>query len=193
MRITVTWSIDCGASDSYTDGSSITWQGDDTLISSGESRSVTATNTYHVTSTLRVFTSGSKNCYVLKGEKGAKLLLRAIFFYGNYDGKSSPPSFGLQIDGVDWVKVATFSDMEVYYELIYVTKGDSISLCLVQTNPDHYPFISAIQVRTLASKMYPHVDADQALSLIQRLTFGAEKTIRCRASAYLVHKFAPAR
>ncbi|OWM89341.1 uncharacterized protein At1g24485-like [Punica granatum] len=176
----VSWSIDCGASDSYIDDNLIVWQGDDTLVSAGQSRTVKTTDSLHVTSTLRVFTSGKKNCYVLEGEKGAKLLVRASFFYGNYDGKSSPPSFGLQIDGNDWVKVVTDMETEtyIYYELIYVSKGDSISMCLVQTDSSQYPFISALEVRTLESPMYRNFDANQALSLVGRHAFGAVKSIR---------------
>lgn len=176
----VTWSIDCGASDSYVDSNLITWQGDDTLISTGQSRAVKSTDTLHVTSTLRVFSSGRKNCYVLKGEKGAKLFVRASFFYGDYDGKSSPPSFDIQIDGNDWATVVTDMDMKnyVYYEVTYTSKGDSISVCLVQTNSNQYPFISALEVRTLDSKMYNYFDADQALSLAGRHAFGAGNSIR---------------
>lgn len=135
--------------------------------------------------TLRVFTSGKKNCYVLGGQKGAKLLVRASFFYGNYDGKSSPPSFDLQIDGNDWVTVVTDMENYIYYEVTYTSKGGSIGVCLVQTNSNQYPFISALEVRTLDSKMYKYFDADQGLSLAGRHAFGAEKTIRFVARAHI--------
>lgn len=185
--IAVTWSIDCGASSSYIDDNLIRWQGDDTLISAGQSRTVRTINSGHVVSTLREFTSGKKNCYVLGGEKGAKLLLRASFFYGNYDGKSSPPSFDIQIDGNDWATVVTNMNSEnyVYHELTYVTKGDSISLCLVQTKSNQYPFISALEVRTLGSKMYKYFEADQALTLSGRHAFGALKTVRYMVYVYI--------
>ncbi|KAK4783794.1 hypothetical protein SAY86_018162 [Trapa natans] len=173
----VSWNIDCGASSSYVDGNFIAWQGDDALISAGQSRTVITTD--HVMSTLRVFTSGKKNCYVLQGQKGAKLFVRARFMYGNYDGKSSPPSFDIQIDGNDWATVVTNMDTTnyVYYELTYTSKGNSISLCLVQTNSNQYPFISALEVRTLGSNMYQYFSANQALNLAGRHAFGASTTI----------------
>lgn len=189
----VTWNIDCGASDSYYDDNLVWWEVDDTLISAGQSQTVQNADNGHVVDTLRVFTSGKKNCYVLEGEKGAKLLVLASFFYGNYDRKSSPPTFNIQIDGNNWVTVKTDMDMEsyTYYEVIYIGKGDSISLCLVQTKPNQYPFISAIEVRTLHSEMYKYFNADQALNLAGgRRAFGADDSIMYGTSVYrFVHLF----
>ncbi|KAG6751679.1 hypothetical protein POTOM_043878 [Populus tomentosa] len=96
-------------------------------------------------STLRVFTSRKKNFYFIIVDKGP-LLVRASFYYGNYDRKLSPPSFDLLIDGNHWTKVITSLDQLVYYEVVYVVESDATSICLAQTQPDQFPFISALEV-----------------------------------------------
>lgn len=174
-------SIDCGASSSYTDGDFITWIGDDDLIQNGESKVVQSGNgvSDHVMSTLRVFSTRKKNCYTILADKGGRVLVRASFNYGNYDEKSSPPSFDLHFDGNLWATVETSNEDLVYYEAIYVVKGDSISVCVAQTNPNQLPFISALEVRSLGSHMYSHVDAAAyALFLISRTAYGAKDITR---------------
>lgn len=173
-------SIDCGASSSYTDENFITWIGDDDLIQNGESKVVQSGNASsdHVMSTLRVFSSRKKNCYTILASKGGQVLVRASFNYGNYDKKSSPPSFDLHFDGNLWATVKTSSEDLVSYEAIYVVKDDSISVCVAQTNPNQLPFISAIEVWSLGSHMYSHVDAAYALFLRSRTAYGTNGTIR---------------
>lgn len=181
MLIAVFVSIDCGASGSYKDENSIAWIGDDDLIQNGESKVVQSGNALsddHVMSSLRVFSTRKKNCYTILANKGGQVLVRASFNYGNYDKKSSPPSFDLHFDGNLWATVKTSSEGLVYYEAIYVVKGDSISVCVAQTNPNQLPFISAIEVRSLGSHMYSHVDAAYALFLRSRTAYGANGTIR---------------
>ncbi|XP_009787248.1 uncharacterized protein At1g24485-like [Nicotiana tabacum] len=171
-------SLDCGSSETYTDENSIVWLGDEDYISNGESYVVQSSNSLsHVMDTLRVFTSRNKNCYLIKVEKGERVLIRASFNYGNYDGKSSSPSFSLQFDGNNWANVKT-SDQLVYYETIYVVKGDYLSVCLAQTVADQFPFISALEVRSLDSNMYSHVDPNYALFLNRRVAYGSNQTIR---------------
>lgn len=128
--------------------------------------------------TLRVFTERKKSCYSITSDKGSKVLVRASFFYGNYDGKSSPPSFDLQFDGNYWTTVETSSDEVVSYEAIYVTKMDAVSVCVAQTSPNMFPFISAVEVRDLDSKMYGSLDSNHALMLTRRVAFGTEEIIR---------------
>ncbi|ESR37961.1 hypothetical protein CICLE_v10030050mg [Citrus x clementina] len=180
-------SIDCGASGSYKDENSIAWIGDDDLIQNGESKVVQSGNALsddHVMSSLRVFSTRKKNCYTILASKGGQVLVRASFNYGNYDKKSSPPSFDLHFDGNLWATVKTSSEGLVYYEAIYVVKGDSISVCVAQTNPNQLPFISAIEVRSLGSHMYSHVDAAYALFLRSRTAYGANGTIRYSDDGY---------
>ena len=132
-------------------------------------------------STLRAFTAGTRNkyCYAIEGEKGGTVLLRARFYYGNYDGRSSPPTFALQADGNHWATVSFAGEHEVgWYEAIYVAKGDYISVCVAQTEADQFPFVSAIEVRSVASNMYANVDSNYALLTAQMVAYGANTSIR---------------
>ncbi|WJZ88796.1 hypothetical protein VitviT2T_008066 [Vitis vinifera] len=98
-------SIDCGSSTVYSDEG---WIGDEAYIQNGESKRVQSGNSLsQVMGTLRVFSSRNKNCYSLVAKKGEKVLVRASFYYGNYDHKSSPPTFALQFDGNPWATVVT--------------------------------------------------------------------------------------
>ncbi|KAJ6918364.1 hypothetical protein NC651_012567 [Populus alba x Populus x berolinensis] len=178
-------SIDCGAFDSYADGNSIVWIGDDDLFKNSQSEVVQPSNTAsQVMSTLRVFTTLKKNCYSITADKGSLVLVRASFFYGNYDKRSSPPSFDLLFDGNHWATVKTSLDQLVYYEVMYVVKSDTTSICLAQTQPNQFPFISALEVRNLDSKMYGDVDPNYALFLRSRVAFGANTTVRFPDDGY---------
>ncbi|KAI6685702.1 hypothetical protein NL676_031615 [Syzygium grande] len=181
----VLWSIDCGSSDTYMDGNLIFWMGDNTLIQNGQSEVVQSSNLVdHVMSTLRVFTTRKKNCYSLMVDKGGQIYARASFYYGNYDGKSAPPTFDLHYDGNYWATVETSKDKVVYYETIYVVKGDYMSVCVAQTQPNQYPFMSALEVRSLGSNMYRHFDSNNALYLKARVAYGTTADVRYSADAY---------
>lgn len=134
--------------------------------------------------TLRVFTTLKKNCYSITTDKGSLVLVRASFFYGNYDKRSSPPSFDLLFDGNNWATVKTSLDQLVYYEVMYVVKSDTTSICLAQTQPNQFPFISALEVRNLDSKMYGDVDPNYALFLRSRIAYGANTTVRFPNDSY---------
>ncbi|KAL9393234.1 hypothetical protein Peur_012519 [Populus x canadensis] len=134
--------------------------------------------------TLRVFTTLKKNCYPITADKGSLVLVRASFFYGNYDKRSSPPSFDLLFDGNHWATVNTSLDQLVYYEVMYVVKSDTTSICLAQTQPNQFPFISALEVRNLDSKMYGDFDPNYALFLRSRIAYGANTTVRFPNDSY---------
>ncbi|XP_043710863.1 probable LRR receptor-like serine/threonine-protein kinase At1g05700 [Telopea speciosissima] len=182
-------SIDCGSSSSsaYKDDIGITWTGDGTYINTGENKVVqTTTNSISkVMSTLRVFSTRKKNCYSIPITKGTKVLVRASFYYGNYDKKSSPPSFDVLLDGNLWSSVDTSISSDVLFiEAILVERSDSISVCLAQTQPNQFPFISALEVRSLESTMYPYFDSNYALLLRRRNSFGANQTVRSPDDIY---------
>ncbi|KAG4939895.1 hypothetical protein AAZX31_16G195500 [Glycine max] len=174
--LTVFVSIDCGSSESSIDKNNIRWIGDDDYIQHGESHQVYLGS--NPLSTLRVFTNRKKNCYSIRVGKGEKILTRASFYYGNYDDKFSPPVFDLQFDGNYWATVNTSSYYYVDYEAIYVTKGNFTSICVAQTRPNQFPFISSLEVRSLDPKMYSHVDSNHALILKWRYASGGNQTIR---------------
>ncbi|XP_028805526.1 probable LRR receptor-like serine/threonine-protein kinase At5g59680 [Neltuma alba] len=135
-------------------------------------------------STLRTFPTLRKNCYTVKVGKGQKVLIRASFFYGNYDGKDSPPTFQLHFDGNFWATVNTSSLRGVYHEAIYVTKKNTTSVCVAQTFKDQIPFISGLEIRSLEMSMYSHVDSGRALFLSNRANAGANFSTRYPDDAY---------
>ncbi|KAI3929537.1 hypothetical protein MKX01_025705 [Papaver californicum] len=63
-------------------------------------------------STLRAFPTRKNNCYSIDIENKSedstmveRVLVRANFYYGNYDNKSSPPTFNLQFNGNSWKQI----------------------------------------------------------------------------------------
>ncbi|GFP99563.1 uncharacterized protein at1g24485 [Phtheirospermum japonicum] len=172
-------SIDCGSSSSFKDENLIDWTGDGDYVQNGESHSVGPANSIsRVMDTLRVFTTRRKNCYHIDSVKQGKVLVRASFYYGDYDNKSMPPTFDLQFDGNYWATVETSSTEYVYHEVTYVMKKDSISVCVAQTSPGQFPFISAIEVRGLEWYMYRNINDTYPLFLRRRVAFGSNATIR---------------
>ncbi|KAK6926882.1 Malectin-like domain, partial [Dillenia turbinata] len=176
--------IDCGTSNKITDAAGRKWVGDGAYIQSGESYTAKNGQDSTILSTLRVFKSKKKNCYNIPGFQGLKVLLRAFFYYGNYDSNSSPPSFDLFFDGNKWTTVQTINDDWIYFEIIYVTKRQNISVCLAQVNPNQFPFISALEVWSLDSNMYNQIDSSHALVLNQRLAYGSSQLIRYPTDPY---------
>ncbi|KAF6139961.1 hypothetical protein GIB67_009094 [Kingdonia uniflora] len=189
---TVFISIDCGASSSYTDGNSIKWDKDDPYIKSGENRNVETlgynkSNDFgqisRVLDTVRVFPKNKKNCYSIKVAEGDRVLVRATFAYGNYDSKSSPPNFDLSINGNYWGNVVSNADW-FYYEAIYTVKGDTVSVCLAQTDPNQFPFISGLEVRSLDKSMYKDVGPDYPLFASTRISYGLNEPVRFPDDTY---------
>lgn len=170
-------SINCGASSSFTDENSIVWKGDGDLISNGVAHEVQQNySVSRVIDTLRVFTTRRKNCYSIEVEEGEKVLVRAGFNYGNYDQKSTPPIFDLHFDGNFWITVNA-SELKIY-EAIYVAKKKVVSVCVAQTNPDQFPFISTLEVRSVDSQLYNKISTNYALLLNSRFGYGMNQTIR---------------
>ncbi|KAI9194726.1 hypothetical protein LWI28_008694 [Acer negundo] len=188
FQFSVFESIDCGGSGSYTDENIIVWTGDDEFMQNiGETKVVQSGNAVSdpVMSTLRVFSSTrKKNCYSIDVDKGVQVLVRASFYYGNYDKKSAPPSFDLHFNGNYWATVETSSEGVVYYEATYIVKDNGVSVCVAQTKPNQFPFMSALEVRSLDSHMYNHVDAEYALFLKSRTTYGAKDIVRFANDPY---------
>ncbi|XP_031485803.1 probable LRR receptor-like serine/threonine-protein kinase At1g05700 [Nymphaea colorata] len=173
-------SIDCGGTANSTDELGTNWVVDDGYIMTGKSAKVQVTNTYaQEDQTLRYFPFQKKSCYVIPGvARGRKHMVRTSFFYGNYDGKSSPPSFDLQFDGNPWLTVETSSSESYYHEVIYAPKRDNISVCVAQTSPDRIPFISTLEIRELETGMYQTNSEEDVLLWRNRTAFGAKDFVR---------------
>ncbi|XP_047335795.1 LRR receptor-like serine/threonine-protein kinase IOS1 [Impatiens glandulifera] len=178
--------IDCGTTTSYyTDANSIIWIGDEDLNTNGIVRTVGKDNSNsYVMDSMRVFTSLNRNCYDIPSTSGNKVFIRTSFYYGNYDGKSAPPSFLLTLDGNSWVTVETTSNTVVSHEAIWVVKGDTVSICLCQTKSGQVPFISALQVYDMDSSMYSKVSDSFTLFTAFRVSYGTDQTIRYSDDAY---------
>ncbi|KAF3784041.1 hypothetical protein EJ110_NYTH28899, partial [Nymphaea thermarum] len=173
-------SIDCGETGNHLDRFGINWVGDDGYIKTGKATQVRNSGIYAPElNSLRYFPSQKKSCYVIRGvNRGRKHMVRAHFFYGNYDGKSSPPSFNLQFDGNHWASVTTSSSISYNWEVIYAPKRDNISVCVAQTSPDQIPFISALKIREFELGMYETVDREVLLLNPRRRAFGTKDGVR---------------
>ncbi|KAF8015003.1 hypothetical protein BT93_H0711 [Corymbia citriodora subsp. variegata] len=151
-------SIDCGASNAYIEEkNSITYEMDEGFIDSGKNMQVSTEviyqNVLQLAKNLRSFPNGTRNCYTLRPDQGKNntYLIRASFWYGNYDGKNQTPSFDLYIDVNYWTTVSYWK--YIYEEIMYVSQANDIQVCLVNTG-NGVPFISALELRPLDDDMY---------------------------------------
>ena len=107
---------------------------------------------------LRSFPQGTRNCYTLRPEKGKNnnYLIRARFFYGNYDGKNQTPVFDLHLGVNEWktVNLTNAGPYGVHYDIIHVPLMDYIDVCLINTGRG-VPFISSLELRLLDISIYP--------------------------------------
>ncbi|KAK7848794.1 putative leucine-rich repeat receptor-like protein kinase [Quercus suber] len=127
---------------------------------------------------LRSFPEGIRNCYSIRITQGTKYLIRATFFYGNYDGESKLPEFDVHLGANMWntIKITNVSDGFVK-ELIHVPPLNYIQLCLVNTQRGT-PFISAIELRPLPNSTY--VTTDGSLERFWRVDVGSESNLQYR-------------
>ncbi|KAK8550974.1 hypothetical protein V6N12_039649 [Hibiscus sabdariffa] len=167
--------IDCGSATSYPDASGTLWQTDDDFIKTGENQMVSANNLLLADqfNNLRAFTIQNKNCYSLPATTSLRYFVRAVFYYGNYDGLSNPPTFDLEFDGNKWATVVIATTTIVYYEMIYVAQGDIISICLARTNDKQFPFISILESWPVPDQMYSNMTYDRAWFNGYRYNYGA--------------------
>ncbi|MCL7037168.1 hypothetical protein MKW94_028945 [Papaver nudicaule] len=187
-------SIDCGSSSlkSLTDDNSIEWVGDDPYVQTGEAHTVNVapnvagTWDSRVMSTLRAFPTRKRNCYSIDISSKDKdtttaerVLVRASFYYGNYDDKSNPPTFDLQFNGNHWTEIQTSMGDITHKEVVYsLNNGNNINVCLAQLYSGDIPFISALEIRSLDSGAYSNFGSDYPVHFIARDAFGATKAIR---------------
>ncbi|KAK3409288.1 hypothetical protein EUGRSUZ_J01421 [Eucalyptus grandis] len=130
---------------------------------------------------LRIFPTGQRNCYTLKPNegKGNTYLVRASFWYGDYDGKNQTPVFDLYIDVNYWTTVNSSS--WIYEEIIYTPSRDYIQVCLVNTSSG-VPFLSALDLRLLDKSIY-QINSG-ALVTSWRLNLGSNYTYRHPQDVY---------
>lgn len=112
---------------------------------------------------LRYFPEGIRNCYTINIISGTKYLIRAMFFYGSFDGKNKTPEFDLHLGANFWDTIKLNNSIK---EIIYVPLQNYVQLCLVNTGSGT-PYISAIELRPLNNSAYENQMG--ALALFTRL------------------------
>ncbi|CAN6442419.1 unnamed protein product [Victoria cruziana] len=171
--------VDCGTTGKTAGYLSMSWIGDEQYVKSGKSATVQIDESLiPPLTTLRYFPSGRKNCYSFPGiGAGIKLLVRALFYYGNYDGLGSPPTFNILFNGNLWSPVI-FSEqnVSVLFEMVHVNGVDDISVCLARTKPNDVPFINSIEIKKLEGNMYASMDKDRPLYVMGRYAYASPTT-----------------
>ncbi|KAL5755848.1 hypothetical protein ACOSQ2_020594 [Xanthoceras sorbifolium] len=186
-------SIDCGLPENstYTDKETgIQYTSDAKFTESGVSRKISS-EYYNKTTveqpflTLRSFPEGIRNCYTIKPARGnSKLLIRASFMYGNYDGLSKVPRFELLLGADVWdsVELANASTI-VTKEILHVPQTNYVYVCLLNTGLGT-PFMSSLELRPLKNSSYKTESGSLLLYLRLDLGSKSNKTIRYKDDIY---------
>ncbi|XP_031276598.1 probable LRR receptor-like serine/threonine-protein kinase At1g67720 [Pistacia vera] len=175
--------IDCGALVGSTING-IEWLPDTGYVSSGTPKNITTTVTVETLSTVRSFPNKlhCKFCYEVPVFRGARYMVRTTYYYGEVNGRDSPPVFDQMVDGTFWSVVNTTAEYEQglssYYEGVFLAQRKSMSLCIGSNNhTDSNPFISALEFVILEDSVYNATDFNKyALSLVSRHSFGYNGT-----------------
>ncbi|XP_073006814.1 probable LRR receptor-like serine/threonine-protein kinase At1g05700 [Typha latifolia] len=178
--------IDCGLPEksSYVDNkTNLEYTSDEQFIDTGTNYNIS--NEYVKGASLkqflnvRSFPTGTRNCYTLNSlVAGYKYLVRAIFFYGNYDGLNKPPLFDLYT-GINFWKTVNASNGSSTEEVILVAQTDYLQVCLANKGLGT-PFISGLELRPLREKLYPVVDPTRSVALYERLNMGPTNDVVIR-------------
>jgi Malectin-like domain len=174
-------SIDCGLSgtSSYVDDSNnLAYYSDDKYTDTGinyENPSLYETSYRREYHTVRAFPNGTRNCYTIRSlTTGSNYLIRALFYYANYDNKNNPPTFDIYL-GVDfWTTVN--ADSFSYPEIIVSATSDYLDVCLVNTNQG-VPFITSLHLRKFDMGMYAYVNSTTSLILVERDNMGESSSL----------------
>lgn len=181
-----TWlSIDCGAiSTSNDETTGLTWQTDEEFIKTGQINFLPMNNIPWQMKTLRSFPNGSKNCYNLELGLQSKYILRAGFYYGNYDNLLKPPTFLLKVSAgggrksIFNVTVTTsLGDEPIYHEIMFVTTNEAVDVCLIRTQQGQVPFISSLEATIVSREVYRLMNNDAAFYLESRINYGGNQTV----------------
>ncbi|KAM6578729.1 hypothetical protein CsatB_030566 [Cannabis sativa] len=136
--------------------------------------------------------NSNKYCYNLPLKSQSKYLVRAGFYYGNYDNLKKPPTFNLQLrSGSVNVKVTTSLDLDpIYHEfIIFTTESSEFDVCLVETQEDEVPFISTLEATIIhEQEVYRLMNKNMALYLESRINYGVDQSVPDRFVS-LVEKY----
>ncbi|KAL0795560.1 hypothetical protein Bca101_066937 [Brassica carinata] len=177
--------IDCGLSSSHTDLRNRTWVGDTDFVSTGLSYKIDTTVAVDYLITLRYFPTGETNCYSnITVDKGAKVLVRTRFYYGNYDGEYDPPRFDVVYDEKHRDTIHTTTTEVVFSEAIFISESGNTSVCFVRTFLNEHPFVSTIEVRSLDASMYTDLGPKEGYILQRRIAYGRKELVRAPFDPY---------
>jgi hypothetical protein len=180
-------SIDCGSTANFTDpATGIQWVPDAGYISVGANfQNVTLNALTDITlSTLRYFpTYRRKFCYTLPATLNTTYLIRAQFYYGNYDGTPSPPNFQISIDAtITSSPVFTSSDYDpIVAEATVIAQSDQLFFCLLPNSTSDVPFINSLELRNLGiNQLYYNLiyEGPYYLENVVTWNFGSGETVR---------------
>ncbi|ONI24129.1 hypothetical protein PRUPE_2G225100 [Prunus persica] len=183
-QITIEWlNIDCGNNALRVDKNSLRWVTDNDYTQAGINKQVPQKQKLEEMNTLRSFPNkAQQNCYALPfSEETQRVLVRAGFYYGNYDGLSKPPSFDIHINGRNWSTVNTSTVVEgpIYHEAMYVNQGaGSLNVCIVQDESGVVPFISSIEAVPISVTLYPEMETNYAYNLVSRINYGGGEMLQ---------------
>lgn len=171
--------LNCGGNEKIQQDS-LTYGPDDRFIKTGNKSEIKQEGLVPLLSSVRHFPADAeeKFCYNFPVNKGKKLIIKTIYYYGGFDGGTEPPIFDQIIDGTKW-NINTSADyadgLSSYYEVIMVAQNKVLSICLARnehTTSD--PFISAIEVLYLDDSLYNTTDFGKyALVTLARHSFGS--------------------
>ncbi|OEL31710.1 putative LRR receptor-like serine/threonine-protein kinase [Dichanthelium oligosanthes] len=108
-----------------------------------------------------------RSCYTLRPvAPGGRYLVRATFYYGNYDALNRLPAFDLHLGVNRWVTVNVTAAGAMYiFEAVVLSPVDFFQACLVNRGLGT-PFISGLDLRPLQADMYPEATVNQSLALL---------------------------
>lgn len=188
--------IDCGSNAGYTDPvTGIIWESDEAYITTGKLGSISGFPYFQEAHTLRYFDdSRAKNCYMLPVTKNTTYMLRATFFYNNYDNAAKPPTFKLAIDGTFFdEKFTATADTGIIREVFFKAQSNVTFLCLVRDVVTRtVPFVSAITLKRYLGNNQGFADYFAGNMLIrteQRQNFGGSGLIRWVHDKVISHDF----
>ncbi|XP_030487653.2 probable LRR receptor-like protein kinase At1g51890 [Cannabis sativa] len=177
-------SIDCGLPkrlSGYSEpDTGIKYISDEAFVSAGVSASLPpdfVTRYQKELEHVRAFPEGIRNCYTINVTSGTRYLIRATFYYGNYDGKNYLPEFFIHIGANVWDSITFFIDIPLTKEIIHVASNEHLRVCLA-SNGTGTPFISALELRPLANNTY--VTQSGSLELLTRMDLGSITNVTYR-------------
>ncbi|KAG2311933.1 hypothetical protein Bca4012_026448 [Brassica carinata] len=124
-------------------------------------------------SNLRYFPDGIRNCYDIRVEIGKKYLVRAMVFYGNFDGLNVSPEFDMYIGPNKWTNIDLQKEPSgSCKEIIHIPRSNSLQICLVKTGATT-PMISTLELRPLANDTYLAISSSLKLNFRMYLSNSA--------------------